>query len=184
MSKKIMDLRDDVKYSLADYINILDIKDNIIFLEDMTVSFILKISFIYDEILSDEEIVDIKNREMNFLNALDPKLSVRIYFKKDKNLDNIKEDHLKTNKSEKSIVKELFLQEINQVNIDLDHNFLFNYSLYVEVRKKTNISISNPKNLIYSDQKINENQRTEILNVINSMKEIENKFSLYFEKAG
>ncbi|MFW6009289.1 MAG: hypothetical protein ACOCP8_08515, partial [archaeon] len=181
---KLMDLREDIEYSLADYIPILDIKDNMIFLEDMNVSIILKLSFIYDEILSDKQIISIKSKLMNFLNALEPNIAVRMYFKKDKNIDEIKDKHLNSNKSKKEIVKELFNREIEQVDKDINNNSLFSYNLYIEFRKKFDIDIPNPKKLIYTDKKLSKTQKEQITNIIKEMQELENKYSSYLEKTG
>lgn len=80
-------LGESVKYSLSDYINYLDFIDNKIFFENEACAVVLQLQSIYDEMLSDQELMELKEKLINFLNSLENDISIQFYFKKHKYFD-------------------------------------------------------------------------------------------------
>jgi len=175
--------RESVKNSLSDYLPYLDFIDNIIFYEDESVGLVLEIKPVYDETLSDEELIDLKQKLIHFLNALEDNLALQFYFKKYKDFSDLKEGHLKQNQSDSKLVKELFKKRIDKLDQDIQRNRLFRYSLFLIIRKKYDFKVDKVKSLIYSPNRLNKEVKLHFKEIIQDLKEIQEKYRYYLQKA-
>ena len=165
---KVIDQREYIEYSLTDYIDIVDVIDNKIFYEE-AVAAVFKSNFIYDEIYSKQNILDLKESLINFLNSLNNNLYCSFVFKKSKNFSKIKSDHLKANKTNDEVIEDLFQKRIEKLEEDVDENKLFSFELYIIIKKQINLYKAN-------DREINK--------ILSKMTELEDKITSYLSKTG
>lgn len=177
-------LGESVKYSLSDYINYLDFIDNKIFFENEACAVVLQLQSIYDEMLSDQELMELKEKLINFLNSLENDISIQFYFKKHKYFDDLKKSHLQLNESENELIKELFKKRIDKLEDDINNDLIFRYPLYLIIRKNYKYDISNVQSLVYSPKKLRDSAKKRFLNILHDLDEIQEKYIYYLNKAG
>lgn len=181
---EINSLGESVKYSLSDYIPYLDFVENKIFFEDESVALVLELRCIYDEMLSDQELMELKEKLINFLNSLENDISIQFYFKKHKYFDDIINEHLLLNESKEKLIGKLFEKRVKKLNDDINNNMIFRYPLYLIISKKYNYNISNIKSLVYSPNKLQDNARKHFLKILHDLDELQQKYIYYLKKSG
>lgn len=177
-------LGESINYSLSDYLPYLDFVDNKMFFEDEAAAVVLELKPIYDEMLSDEKLVDLKKKMVNFLNALEPDLQIQFYFKKHRNFDDIKEAHFKLNETDKDLVKELFKKRISKLDEDVNQYKLFRYPIFLIIKKKYDFKVSNVKSLVYSPERLKRDARQHFMEILHDLDEVQEKYLYYLKKSG
>lgn len=177
---KAIDHRDYLQYDLADYIPYLEINDNIMYFKDMSAATISELSFIYDENMSEAELVAAEEHLMTYLNTIEMNTSIQLIFKKDRDFKEIKEKHLNLNKSDKKVVQALFNKKIDKVEQDSNNFSLFNFHLYQVVKRGLNVKIKDPKSLFSASEDLKDKIRAAVGELIKT----ENRLNLSLRKAG
>lgn len=174
--------RENDKYSLSNYLDYLDIVDNKIFFEDLKAGIVLKSSFIYDEILNDNEINERKEKLNNLLNAVGEKENIQFIFEKNNKFEDIIEKHKNLNQSNSKKVKDLFESRINKLREEVKENKLFKFNLYIIITKKFENRNYNIKEFFYSDKKMNNELINFFGNISKELTELEDYYINYLEK--
>ena len=180
---KAIDQREFVDYSLFDYLPYLNIEQNKIFFDDLSSVVGFNLNPVYDEIMSNEHLIENKKSLMNFLNGLEEDVYCQYIFKKTKNLEDIKDNHLEINQSDNKAVKESFKRRLNKIEDDINKNKLFNFEHYLFMKKKFNTGIKNPANILYSDKKMNNKTKEKIENIFKNMSELADEYKNHLENA-
>ncbi len=172
------------EYSLSPYLPYFYFEDNFIFMKDGAVCFCLKLVPIYDETLTELDLELIKDSLVTMLNSLDMGLDLQFIFKKDKDMESLKTEHLNLNTSNSPLVDMLFKNRVDKITDDLKDGKLFNYRLYLFGRKKYNNKIKDLNILTSSPKDYREKMNT-IVNVsVEEMKDLQDKITMYLRNVG
>ena len=179
-----------LKDSLAPLIPYLDIIDNHIFFENERAAVVLKLGFIYDDILDTNQLIEKESIFENFLNALDQNISVQFIFKKTQYFDDIIEAHLKENESKNPLIHRMFEKRVKKIQDDIKANKLYRYRLYIVLAKKYKYFNMNMKEFLqsvyggYSYHKLDQEQKKLFENINDNLTEIQDKYISYLKKVG
>jgi len=172
------------EYSLVYYLPYWYFEDNYIFMKDGSVCFGLKLTPIYDELLSEFELEMIKSNLVTFLNSLDIGLDVQFIFRKNKNFEFLTKEHLKLNTSKSPLVEMLFRKRIDKISVDVNAGKLFNYQYFLFVKKKFNNKIQDLNILTSSPENFRDKMRSMVNAAILEMKNYQEKIVMYLRDAG
>lgn len=105
-------------------------------------SFVLSLLPINYSMFSEEEICDVRNKMMNFLNALEEDVFCQIIWKKHQYVDDIINHHIALNKrSPLQFVHNLTLNRVQKITTDKEAKRLFNISMYIVITKKISLKV-------------------------------------------
>lgn len=172
------------EYSLSPYLPYLYFEDNFIFLKDGSVCFCLKLPLIYDETLTDEELEDIKSNLITMFNAVEMGVDLQFIFRKDRDYEELKRKHLALNTSKNLLVGELFKKRVEKITEDVKEGKLFNYRLFLVVRKKYDNEIKDLNILSSSPAKFREKMKAVIEAEIGEIKNLQDKILMYLKNVG
>lgn len=176
--------------SLAPLLPYLDVIDNQIFFENERAAFVLQLGFLYDDILDNAQILEKESVFENFLNALDPSVSVQFIFKKTKYFDDIINAHYKENESQNPLIHRMFEKRIQKIQDDVQDSKLFRFRLYAVFIKKYNYYNFNIKEFLhnvysgYSYHKLDAEQKKLFQSICDDLLEIQGKYIAYLKKVG
>ena len=176
-------ISENEEVSLIDYLPYLHIEDRKIFMKDLSSIVGYKLKPFYDELKSNKEIVENEKSLQNFLNSLTEDIYCQYIFKKNQNLDNIIEEHKKLNKSDNPTIKNSFNKRVDRVKEEIKEKELFNYEHYLFLKKNFDLDISKPKNILYTDKKLNNKTKRELDNINKEMDNIAKEYKGYLEGA-
>lgn len=175
--------RENIKYSLAQYIPYLDFHKNFIFMEDQADAVVLRIEAVYDDILSNQELHQMEDGLINFLNSFDQNVYVQFLYRKHQHFDDLKKAHLEQDESKNQLVHNIFDKRIKKLEQEIKDKEIFNYSIYIILKKQFGIKINDVKKVVLSPDKIGD-EIVEIYNArIKKLYELMNKYKGYLEKS-
>lgn len=178
----LIQMQEQMNYSLADYLHYLDFQDNKIFFENESAAIVIKLAFIYPEVIDPAGMITIKEGLVNFLNSLDENLTIQFNFARHRNLETIKENHLKQNESTSKLVEYIFDKQIQKVDQDIQNKILYQHEIYLTIRKNVQFQIENKKLFSMGTKAISKEARKITDDHLLDLEEIQNKILSYLTK--
>lgn len=146
------------------------------------ISFVFAVQPICYMMYSEEKITEVRDKVINFLNSLEQGLYCQIIWKRHQYLDDVLNEHISLNKSDKEYVKNLTNNRVQKNLFDLKNKRLFDIDLYVIITKKISLRggtsfLASPKE---NEQKLNEG----LQNINQELDELQEMYALILDRAG